>query len=454
MINPVIPKDEEAEIAVLGSIMLNGNLINEIADEITAEDFYNERNKTIFKAMESLYRSESSIDFTTVLSELERESTLSKAGGVEYLTEVSEYSYNTANLSDYIELVRNASLKRRSIDILNGLVQEGYDPKVAANDFVTHAEKAIFDLSKKKRTKEFESVASTIETVKSNVERNALATGDITGLDTGFDNLNRFTLGLQKSNLIILAARPAMGKSAMAMNLAVNVASKNKNRQACVAVFNLEMSADQLAERMIASESLVEFSDIRKGKLDARQNIAFSNASEKLSKLNLWFDDSSNNTIEDIRTKCRKLAASRGIDLVVIDYLQLINSDDSSKNKQRNEQVSEISRALKLMARELNVPVIALAQLSRDVEKREDKRPIMSDLRDSGSIEQDADIVMFLYREGYYKQKNVRPEDISPITELIVSKNRAGQTGTLYFNFIGKYAKFEETIKGDSDDAR
>lgn len=446
-INLQTPKDEDSEVAILGCVLLNSNLFSIVADEMTYDDFFNDKHKTIFSAMLSLYQAQKNIEFLTVISELEHGNLLERAGGVEYITEISGYSYNTANLEDYIDIVRGNALKRKAIDTLNTLIKGGYNPQLDANDYISSAEKAIFELSKSKRTKEFQTVISAIDTVKENVEKNALATGDITGLDTGFNNLNRITLGLQKSNLIILAARPAMGKSAMAMNIAVNVASKNKNRQATVAVFNLEMSADQLAERMIASEALVNFSDIRRGKLDSRQNIAFSNACEKLSRLNLYFDDSGSTTVEDIRTKCRKLSASpQGLDLVVIDYLQLINSGKDAAGKQRNEQVSEISRALKQMARELDIPVLALAQLSRKLEDREDKRPIMADLRDSGAIEQDADIVMFIYRDGYYKQKNVNPEDISPVSELIVAKNRSGQTGTLYFNFKGQYAKFEETI--------
>lgn len=447
-----LPRDNDAEVAVLGCVMLDGKLMTNVMDALSHDDFFNPRNITIFRALEKLHMAGQVIDYTTVVSCLENDEKLDEAGGAEYITDISGYSYSTANIDAYIELVRKASIRRRAITDLSNLVDKGYDPEVDANDYLTEAETVIFELSKSKKTKELETINEALKKVKSNIERNAKNTGDVTGLDTGYSNLNRITLGFQPSQLIILAARPAVGKSAFAMNLALNIASKNKGRKAVVAVFNLEMSSDQLAERVIASEALVELGTIKSGHLDAKQNIALQGAYTKLEKLNVRFDDSSNNTVEDIRTKCRKLAAREGLDFVVIDYLQLINSK-SAPGKSRNEEVSEISRSLKIMARELNVPVLALSQLSRKVEAqaRSDKRPGMADLRDSGAIEQDADIVMFLYREGYY-DKSSAPEDVSPVTELIIGKNRAGSTGTLYYNFIGKFAKFEETVGDENND--
>lgn len=447
-----LPRDNDAEVAVLGCVMLKGELMTNVIDALSSEDFYNPKNIVIFKTLEKLYKSSQVIDYTTVASTLDAEGLLVEAGGAEYIAEISTYSYSTANIETYTELVKKASIRRKAIDDLSNLVELGYDQSVDANDYLTEAEKVIFELSKSKKTKELTPISETLNKVKANLERNAMSTGDVTGLDTGFNNLNKVTLGFQPSALIILAARPAVGKSAFAMNLALNVASKNKNKQASVAVFNLEMSDDQLAERVIASDALVNQSAIKSGKLDSKQNIAFTNSCDKLKRLKLWFDDSSNNTVEDIRTKCRKIAATQGLDFVVIDYLQLINTKGGA-GKSRNEEVSEISRSLKVMARELNVPVLALSQLSRKVEQtgRTDRRPGMADLRDSGAIEQDADIVMFLFREGYY-DKQSHPDDVNPLTELIIGKNRSGQTGTLYYNFLGKYAKFEETVGDENND--
>ena len=443
-----LPIDNDAEIAVLGCIMFDNRLFTSVIDMLSHEDFYNPKNSAIFEALEKLYKKSSAMDYTTLVSCLEADEVLDKAGGPEYIANIVTYSYSTANIDAYVELVKKASLKRKAIDRFKQLVELGYDASIDANEYITQSENVVYELSKSKKTGELESVVDTLETVKRNIERNARNQGTITGLDTGFNNLNNITLGLQPSNLIILAARPAVGKSAFAMNLALNVAERGKS----VAVFNLEMSADQLAERIIASDSYVDLTTIRSGKLNAKQNIAFSNSYDKIKKLNLWFDDSGNNTVEDIRTKCRKLAATRGLDFIVIDYLQLINVS-SSKGRSRNEEVSEISRSLKLMARELNVPVLALSQLSRKVEEksRSDRRPGMADLRDSGAIEQDADIVTFLYREGYY-EKNTDNKEVNPLTELIVGKNRSGSTGTLYFSFSGKIAKFVESVGDENND--
>ena len=264
---------------------------------------------------------------------------------------------------------------------------------------------------------------------------------DVIGLDTGFGHLNRYTQGFQDGALIILAARPAMGKSAMAMNLAVNVATKNKGGYASVAIFSLEMSAEQLVERMVACDSNIRLNNIKSGRIAKNDWVRFNTSCAKLGNLNLYFDDSSDSTINSIRAKCRKLSSDHGLDFVIIDYLQLIESDAASARQSQQERISKISRSLKLMARELNVPVLALSQLSRAVEQRDDKRPVMADLRDSGSIEQDADIVMFIYRDEVYNKATERKGE----ADLIISKNRAGSTHEgLPFIFTGEYSRFKE----------
>lgn len=451
---PLVPQNIEAEIAVLGSIVLNESLIVKLKDELNEDDFYDERNKTIYKAMLALYNDNKNVDLTSVISYLETNSKLEAIGGVDYLSSVFTSNYTSINIDTYVSLVRESSLKRLAIKRLNLLMQEGYDPTINANNYLSHIEEVVFNLSKNRKTAEFTDIESVTQRVSSRIqEATSEVKNKITGITTGYTNLDNVTLGFQKEQLIILAARPAMGKSALAMNLAVNVASYNKNGHATVAVFSLEMGMDQLVERMIACESNIHLSNIRTGNMDGTETRKFFMACKKLAGLNIYFDDSSTTTIEDIRAKCRKQKASpAGLDFVVIDYLQLIDGS-SSGAKSRQEEVSKISRGLKMMARELQIPVLALAQLSREVEKRDDKKPIMADLRDSGSIEQDADIVTFLYREDYYK-KDKDKEGEQPISEeaiLNIAKNRSGSAGVdLDFVFQGRYSKFKQIEKGEN----
>ncbi len=448
----IVPHNIEAEIAVLGSIVLNESLMVELQDEIIPDDFYDERNKTIYKAMLSLYNENKNIDITSVVSHLEASNRLASIGGYDYVASIFNYNYTSMNIQTYLALVKEASLKRTAIQKLGQLTQQGYDPTLDANQYLTRIEETIFDLSKRRKTSEFTYIQTVAERVQKRIQEESIRIQeDITGISTGYGNLNKATLGFQPEQLIILAARPAMGKSALAMNIAVNVAQYNKNGKAVVAVFSLEMGMDQLVERMIASESNIHLSNIRTANMDGTEIRKFTMACNKLSSLNIYFDDSSTTTIEDIRAKCRKQKASTGLDFVVIDYLQLIDGS-SSGAKSRQEEVSKISRGLKMMARELQIPVLALAQLSREVEKRDDKKPIMADLRDSGSIEQDADIVTFLYREDYYRKDKDKDAE-QPISEeaiLNIAKNRSGSAGIdLDFVFQGRYSKFKEIDKGE-----
>lgn len=437
MQNPVVPSNVDAEVALLGCIFLDEALIVGISDEIAYDDFYDSKNKEIYKAMLSIYQEKKHLDVTTLIAYLNNVELLAQVGGVEYISTIANFTYSTANIDSYVSLVKEAALKRQTIDSLGRLITKGYDANINANDFITTVEEAVFDLSKRRRTEQFSKIEQLTEKVKENTEKNFHSDGGITGLDTGFNNLNKLTLGLQKENLIILAARPAMGKSAMAMNLAVNIAENNKDGKAVVAIFSLEMGAEQLVERMISCDSKIHISSLKKGNLTSQEWRLFANSSRKLSSLNLYFDDSSTVTVSDIRTKCRKLASEVGLDFVVIDYLQLIEGEGNGRSKQ--EDVSRISRSLKLMARELQIPVLALAQLSREVEKRDSKKPIMADLRDSGSIEQDADIVSFLYRDEYYNKQSTRQGE----ADLIIAKNRSGSAGIeLRYLFQGGFSRF------------
>lgn len=436
-----VPCNIEAEIALIGCILIDENIILEISDVLIPDDFYDAKNRLIYRTMLNLSKEGKNIDVTTVVSSLQNNHLLEQCGGLEYISSIADYSYSTLNVESYANLISEAAIKRVTINKLSKLAQDGYNSKLEAYDFVDLVEKEVFELSKRRKVDNFRPISEVSKSVMTNTEKNASRSNDVIGLDTGFGSLNNCTQGFQPGQLIILAARPAMGKSAMAMNLAVNVATHNKDARASVAVFSLEMSAEQLVERMIACDSSIRLNHIKSGHLGKTDWTRFNTSCARLSNLNLFFDDSSGSTISSIRAKCRKLASESGLDFVIIDYLQLIESDNSEARLSQQERISKISRSLKLMARELGVPVVALSQLSRAVEQREEKKPMMSDLRDSGSIEQDADIVMFLYRDDYYNKASERKNE----ADLIISKNRSGATHEgLPFIFNGEYSRFRE----------
>lgn len=442
MQGPSIPCNIEAEIALIGCIFVDENLIIQFSDILLPEDFYDAKNRLIYRTMLGLSREGKNIDVTTVVSILQANHLLEQCGGYEYVSSIADYSYSTLNVDTYCELISEAAIKRATIQKLTALVQDGYDSKLEAYDYVNRVEKEVFELSKRRRVDSFRPISEVSKAVLANTENNATRNDEVIGLDTGFGSLNKYTQGFQNGALLILAARPAMGKSAMAMNLAVNVATHNKNGHATVAIFSLEMSAEQLVERMVACDSNIRLNQIKSGHIAKNDWVRFNTSCAKLGNLNLYFDDSSGTSISTIRAKCRKLSADSGLDFVVIDYLQLIDGDEDGKRTvSQQEKISKISRSLKLMARELEVPVLALSQLSRAVEQRDDKHPMMADLRDSGSIEQDADIVMFLYRDDYYNKQSERKNE----ADLIISKNRSGSTHEgLPFVFTGEYSRFKE----------
>lgn len=437
----VIPSEMESEIALIGCVFLDESILYQVADMLDAEDFYFQKNKLIYKAMLDLLKKGQNIDVTTVVSKLTNDNILEQCGGLEYISSIADYSYSTANFETYVELILNASLRRNAINTLGKLAQDGYNNKQTAFDYIESVERQVFELSKRRRVSSFDKVSEVAAYVLEKTEKNANRNDDVIGYDTGFSSLNKYTQGFQPGQLIILAARPAMGKSAFAMNLAINVANRNKGGEAAVAIFSLEMGSDQLVERMLASESSIRLNTIKSGRLAKNEWARFTTSCTKLGSMNLYFDDSADSSISSIRAKCRKLKADSGLDFIVIDYLQLIESDSSLARASQQEKISKISRSLKLMARELEVPVLALSQLSRAVEQRDEKRPIMADLRDSGSIEQDADIVMFLYRDDYYNHSSERKGE----ADLIISKNRSGSTHEgLPFIFTPEHQRFKE----------
>lgn len=439
-----IPVNLEAEIGVINSLLIDDGLVSQVMDSLNPDDFFDHKNKVLYLTIIELFNAGIRVDINILASKLQEKNQFNEIGGFDYIKQVLNYNYTTVNLDSYVRLVADASLKRKAIDTLTKLSQDGYNTELSVNDYLETVEGSIFNLTQYRNTSEFKTIHDIASEVVKNEEEMSKQDTEVTGLSTGFENLNKLTLGLQNGNLIILAARPSMGKSAYSLNLAVNAARSNKNGKASVAVFSLEMPAEQLVRRMFAAETGISLGDINKGNLTDTQWRSFQGAAYNLSTLNLFFDESSLVTIGDIRSKCRKLKASpTGLDLVVIDYLQLITG--SGGNKSKVEEVSQISRGLKLLARELDIPVIALSQLSRNVEAREDKRPIMSDLRDSGSIEQDADIVAFLYRDDYYTKKATGQ------CELIVAKNRSGSLATLNYIFDGKIQKFNEIGKEENN---
>jgi replicative DNA helicase len=441
-----LPYHHEAEQSVLGTIFLEPKQIVAVIDQLNHEDFFEQSHVLIYQAMISLYQENLKIDYASVASKLEQTQLLAKAGGKKYLLNLAESVPSTAHIETYIDLVKDGSMKRQVIKLAGEILEAGYQGDMDANAYITMAEEDIFALAQKRKTSAFSPLSLIIKDVKEKTEKNRDKKGGITGLRTGFSNLDQLTAGLQPEELIILAARPSMGKSAFAMNLALNVAKRNKDGQASVAIFSLEMSNEQLAARMLSSESNIENNKIKTGSLSSREWQFLEGGMQSLAKLNILFDDSAAVNVADIRAKCRKLSQEGKLDFVVIDYLQLIRGDERSGNRQ--EEVARISRSLKQMARELKIPILALSQLSREVEKREDKRPVLADLRESGSIEQDADIVMFLYRNDYYVH-NV--ESKTGEVELSIAKNRQGMAGIrLGFRFDTEYSRF--TAQADREE--
>ena len=419
----VMPNDQDAEQSVLGACFLSPYALEKAIENLTPESFYNEKNAKIFSAMTELNESKTPIDITTITSELKRKNELNEVGGVEYLTEVVNFVPTASNVDYYIQTVEETALLRSLIITATDIASEGYR--------TDETEKEILNIVKNRKSSEFRSIKDVLAKTQNDLERLSENKGEITGLATGWYEFDRLTTGLHPNELIIIAARPAMGKTAFALNLATHAAMEQDKS---VAVFNLEMSAEQLALRIISSLGQLEGFKLRTSNLMNNDWKRINEAISRLSKTNLVIDDTPGITIGEIRAKCRRLASSeKGLSLVVIDYLQLI-SGGKNYGANRQQEVSDISRSLKTLAMELNVPVIALSQLSRSVEGREDKRPLMSDLRESGSIEQDADIVAFLYRDDYYN-KSERSEDNTSLSELIIGKHRNGPTATIELLF-------------------
>lgn len=443
------PQNLEAEMAVLSACLLMKSAADKVSEEMIPEMFFSDANKKIFEAIFNLHENKKPIDMMTLTNELEKNNSLALIGGIEYLSEVVDSIVSAANLDYYINIVQEKYLRRRLIEVSTNITTSAYEEDSDTSEVIDNAEKQIFTVTKERKAGEFKSISEVLRLTQARLEFLAQNDSAITGLPTGFTDLDMLTSGLHENELIIIAARPAMGKTAFALNLAVNAALSTPK---AVAIFNLEMGAEQLAERMIGSVGGIDMGKLKTGKLEDKDWQKVNEAMSELGETNIYIEDMSGISVGDIRAKCRRLANSeKGLALVIIDYLQLISGGNRYAGN-RQQEVSEISRSLKTMALELKIPVIALAQLSRNVEMREDKRPIMSDLRESGSIEQDADIVAFLYRDDYYnpdKYKDVSSN--TSVTELIIGKHRSGNTGTVELLFEKNFSNFGNRIKSEGD---
>ncbi len=434
------PHDLDAEQAILGSMLTDRDAVISSVEVLKEEDFYREDNRAIYAAILNLYNRAEPIDIITVKSELESMGKFQQIGGLEYLAELPEKVPTTANATKYIKIVEEKSTLRRLIKTANEIIELGYDQSEEVEDIMEGAEKKIFNIMQEKNQKGYSPIKDVLVESFTKLEELYNRKQHITGVPSGFTDLDYRTAGFHGSELILIAARPAMGKTAFALNIATNAAVKSK---VPVAVFSLEMSKEQLVNRILCSESMVDSNKVRTGKLEEDDWTKLAGSIGPLSEANIYIDDTPGISITEIRAKCRKLKLEKDIGLVVIDYLQLIQGSNNKRNGSREQEISEISRSLKILAKELDVPVIALSQLSRAAEQRPDHRPMLSDLRESGAIEQDADIVMFLYRDDYYNQDSEKKD----IAEVIIAKHRGGSTGTVELLWLGSYTKFVNLMK-------
>ena len=421
-----------AEQSLLGAILVDPEALNDIADAVSSTDFYLTEHSQIFTAMHELFLANKEIDIVTLIDMLVTKGIYSKSGGQDYIKTLCQAVPNALNVKDYAAIVKQKSLLRQLIEVCSDISDTAYSEEGSANEIVDYAESRIFDIAQGRDTKNFRHIREVIGEVYKNLHTMATEGESAQGTKTGFSGLDNVLAGMGDSDLILIGARPGMGKTSFALNIATNVALQTKKK---VCLFSLEMSAEQLVSRVISSEAMVDSYALRTGKLDTKQWDDIAEATSKLAGCDILIDDTSGISVTAMKAKLRRVT---NLGLVVIDYLQLMQSDRRSDN--RVQEVADISRALKILAKELNVPVICCAQLSRGPESRTDKRPMLSDLRDSGAIEQDADTVIFLYRDEYYKTEG--NQDEGNIAEVIIAKNRHGSTGNVKMGWIGRFTKF------------
>ena len=441
----VPPHSAEAEKSVLGAAMLSKDALFDVMEVVKPADFYDENHKEIFQAMIDLNRKNAPVDALTVAEELKKRNSLEMVGGRAYIASLSSMTPTTSNAMEYGRIVAEKASVRRLIETADDIVTKGYDGTMDANQMLDYAESGIFEISQARQKGQYSHIRDVLVENLAIIDRAEQMDGGLTGITTGFSKLDEMTSGMQKSDLIILAARPAMGKTAFALSLARNAAVKGK---ASVMIFSLEMAKEQLTQRLLSMESKVDLQTLKTGRLERRDWDDLNVTLDILSNSNIHIDDTAGISIMEMKSKCRRLKAEAGLDLVIIDYLQLMNPE--GKADSRTQEISVISRNLKLLARELDCPVLVLSQLSRAPEQRTDHRPMLSDLRESGSIEQDADIVIFLYRDEYYnKEDTEKPGEC----EVIVAKHRSGPTGSVDVAWIERYTQFKDKASGNIPDA-
>ncbi len=427
------PHSLEAEQSVLGAMLLDKEAINTAMETIRPDDFYKEANQEIFEAMIVLNNRNEPVDIITLSEELKRRGTLEPVGGINYLANLSGSIATTANTKYYCNIVEEKSTLRKLIKSSNEIMGLAYENSEEVNAIIEKAEKNIFDITQGAHKKGIVPISEVLLTSFAQIEERAANKGGLTGLTTGFSDLDRKLSGLQKSDLVLLAARPSMGKTAFGVNIATNASIKGNGK---IAVFSLEMSKEQLVQRIISSTAHVDLQKIISGNLADDEWIQVVNAMGPLSKMEIYIDDTAGISLMEMKAKCRRLKVEKGLDLIVVDYLQLMQVDGRVESRQ--QEISAISRGLKGLAKEMECPVLALSQLSRAPELRSDHRPILSDLRESGAIEQDADVVLFLYRDEYYDKESEKKN----IGEVIIAKHRNGPTGSIELVFKQEYTKF------------
>lgn len=438
----VPPQNIEAEQSVLGAMLIDKEAIAKTTEVLNSDDFYREAHRVIFNAMLELYNKNEAVDMVTVTDVLRRENKLEDVGGIAYITSLANVVLTAANVKFHADIVAEKSILRQLVRVSTEIAAMGYEANDEIGVLLDTAESRILEISNRKKKADFTPISAVLMESVQNIEKLLENKGGLTGLPSGFNDLDKLTSGLHPSDFIILAARPSMGKTALALNIVQNVALRAHKRVGgqprSVAFFSLEMSKEQLVNRMLCAEANIDSQRLRVGEMNDKDWDALWVACDTMSKANIFIDDTAGITVMDMRSRARRLKAEHGLDLIVVDYLQLMQGSGKRNNSgDRQQEVSEISRSLKALARELDVPVLALSQLSRGVEARQVKRPMLSDLRESGSLEQDADIVAFLYREDYYN-----PETENKHTELIIAKHRNGPVDTVNLFFHKQFTKF------------
>lgn len=427
------PQDLDAERAVLGSVMLSNEAVFTAIEEVDADDFYLPKHRLIFTAMQSLAKRSEPVDVVTLNAQLEAEGQLQSAGGISALAELAEAVPTAANVKYYLGIVREKAMMRKLIRAATQIASEAFESS-NPEDTVDSAEKAIFEIAKKKAKGGVTPVAQIVTTAFQRIEKLAEEKKPITGVSTGLSALDLKTAGLQQSDLIIVAGRPSMGKTAFSIGIGLHAAVQDKR---VVAVFSLEMSKESLVTRMLCSDGRIDSSRLRGGFLEEKDWPKLARAAGRISEAPIFIDDSGSLSVLELRAKCRRLSAEAGLDMIIVDYLQLMRGSPNAQS--REQEISEISRGLKALAKELEVPVVALSQLNRAVENRVDKRPGLADLRESGAIEQDADVIMFVYRDEVYNKET----DEKGVAEIIVGKQRNGPVGTVRTKFFNEFTRFD-----------